>query len=421
MREGRLAHPRSAAALLSGVGLMADGPIVWGRPVPARGPGVYVVELPAPLPKPPIELAKVGKWIERVPSLRLDGERPTSKALAARIASFWLPGEVVLYVGMSAVSLGGRVAAYYQTPLGDRRPHAGGHWLKTFERLDGLRIWWAETAAAEEYEDAVLSALADGVDAATRAGLPDHEVVLPFANLQAATGERKRHGITGAVLVESEPAKAPPTVVQVAPGDADGTSRDVKGTGTVRAARRPGPRPAAPPRSRGTASPRAAGSVGAQPPRVEVVDVTAEALERLKAERHELTHVRRPEVVARIKSARELGDLRENAEYHAAREEQSFLEGRIQLLDGRIRRARLIETAPAGAGDRVRLGSAVTVEHDGETLRFTVVGSTEADPSKGRISSSSPVGAAPLGREVGADVDVRTPRGAARYRILGIA
>jgi hypothetical protein len=84
------AAPPTAATLLREVGLLADGPVPWGRPVPARGPGVFVIELPAPLPRAPLELTRVGKWLERVPDLRLDGARPTSKALAARIGSFWL-------------------------------------------------------------------------------------------------------------------------------------------------------------------------------------------------------------------------------------------------------------------------------------------------------------------------------------------
>ena len=77
-----------AAALFRSVGLLADGPAQLGRPVRAGGPGVYVVELATPLPSAPIELTRVGKWLERVPGLRLDGERPTSRALAARLAAF---------------------------------------------------------------------------------------------------------------------------------------------------------------------------------------------------------------------------------------------------------------------------------------------------------------------------------------------
>src|SRR4029078_1905617 len=91
----------TAPSLLRSVGLMADGPAVWGRPVQPQGRGVFVVEAPAPRPSAPIELTRVGKWIERVEGLRLDGEVPTSKALAARIGSFWLPSQTALYIGGS--------------------------------------------------------------------------------------------------------------------------------------------------------------------------------------------------------------------------------------------------------------------------------------------------------------------------------
>ena len=76
-----MTHDPGAAALLRSVGLLADGPAVWGRPVPAQGPGVFVIELSAPTPTAHLELTRVGKWIERVETLRLDGERPTSRAL----------------------------------------------------------------------------------------------------------------------------------------------------------------------------------------------------------------------------------------------------------------------------------------------------------------------------------------------------
>ena len=181
---------------------MADGPAVWGRPVQAQGPGVFVVEAPAPLPSAPIELTRVGKWIERVETLRLDGEVPTSKALAARLGSFWLPSQTVLYIGASDASVARRVAAMAKTELGDRRPAAGGHWLKTLRSLDGLKVWWAATAATEEYEDALLAAFAAGVPEADLAALPDRTVVLPWANLRRPTGERKATGLTGSLIPE---------------------------------------------------------------------------------------------------------------------------------------------------------------------------------------------------------------------------
>jgi transcription elongation factor GreA len=147
------------------------------------------------------------------------------------------------------------------------------------------------------------------------------------------------------------------------------------------------------------------------------VELSSGALERLRGELDELTRVKRPEVIARIKSARELGDLRENSEYHAAREEQSFLEGRIQALEDRLRRAVVVDEA---AGGRVVIGSRVTVETAGEELSYSIVGSSEADPAAGRLSSASPVGSALLGATAGAEVDVRTPRGTVRYRVVSV-
>jgi transcription elongation factor GreA len=156
------------------------------------------------------------------------------------------------------------------------------------------------------------------------------------------------------------------------------------------------------------------------------VEVSAEAHARMTAELDELTRVRRPEVVARIKAARELGDLKENSEYHAAREEQSFLEGRVQLLEDRLRYAVIVAAdggragGHGGGGLGASLGSRITVEAYGETSVFTLVGSTEADAKSGRISTSSPVGAALLGASAGAEVVVRTPRGDVAYRIVAV-
>jgi hypothetical protein len=166
-------NPRTGAALLRDVGLMADGPLPFGRPVPARGPGVFLIELPAPLPTAPLELTRLGVWLGRVPTLRLDGEIPTSKALQSRLASFWLPSQTVLYIGATETSIGGRIAAMDKTVLGDRRPHSGGHWLKALRDLSGCRVWWANTDAVDEYEDALLSAFAEGVPDEERLALRD--------------------------------------------------------------------------------------------------------------------------------------------------------------------------------------------------------------------------------------------------------
>ncbi|MEZ0240787.1 MAG: transcription elongation factor GreA [Chloroflexota bacterium] len=427
---------RSGAGLLRSVGLMADGPVVWGRPVPGRGPGIFLVELPDALPSAPLEATRIGKWIERVPGLRLDGEPPTAKTLAARLASFWLPEARVLYVGATTKSIGGRAANLMRHVLGDGRPHADGQWLHTIRGPEVLRLWWATTDATEEYLDAILDAFSAS-HTAVLAARPADAMTLPWANTRRPTGERQPSGITGATLpVAVEPPPPPTRRVDVAAGDADGVRRDDLGSGTRRrtgdpASLRPGssPRRAATlgraVRPRVTASPRptAAAAKEAQSRRKSPPEPhTAASLERLRSELDELTRVQRPEVVARIKAARELGDLRENSEYHAARAEQSFLEGRVQTLEERLRNAVLIEEPDAGAGvvPVVRLGSVVTVEVAGEELTYSVVGSNDADLAAGRISTASPVGAALLGSRVGQDVQVRTPRGPVAYRVISI-
>jgi len=401
-----------AAVLLRAVGLLADGPVVWGRPIPARGPGVFVVELPAPSPSAPLELTRIGKWVERVESLRVDGQRPTSKELAARLSSFWLPSRSVVYIGASDASVASRVAAMAKTVLGDRRPSSAGHWLHTLRSLETARVWWASTTAVEEYEDALLTAFADGVPTSDLARLPTTDVILPFANLRRTTGERRATGLTGSLIADPvEPTPPPTSVVQLPDGDADGARGEPE-------VRRPKARPApARPRTASTV-PAAIVAPPSGDPRTRKVHLTADGITRLQAELDVLTTQRRPEVIGRIRAAKELGDLKENADYTAAREEQSFLEGRVQAIEAQLRGAVVIQ-APA-AGSRVGLGSLVTVETDGEQMRIEIVGTTESSPKDGRISASSPVGRALLSGAVGDEVMVQSPSGPIGYRIVAI-
>ncbi len=383
---------------------------------------MFVVELPAPLATAPIELTRVGKWIERVPDLTLDGSRPSSRALAARLAAFWLPSQVVLYIGATNASIGGRLEAMSATTLGDRRPHAGGHWLHVLRSLPTTRLWWAVTDAVEEYEDALLTAFADAVDApdlAAQQTLPSASaadpVVLPFANLRRPTGERRPTGLSRSLLPEAVAPAPPPTRIVVVPdGDAEGARGE----------------PPAPKRRSAGASRRVATSAtatnasGATTPssseaRPEAT-LTAGGAERMRTEMAELTGPRRAEVVARIRAAKELGDLKENADYTAAREEQSFLEGRIQAIERRLRDAVIAPVASGAPGGGADFGSTVTVEIDGSTVTYTLVGSAEADPSAGRLSVASPVGRALLGALAGSTVTVQTPRGPVDYEVVSV-
>ena len=149
--------------------------------------------------------------------------------------------------------------------------------------------------------------------------------------------------------------------------------------------------------------------------------LTAEGHERLRSELDEL-HATRPDVIGRVKAARELGDLRENAEYQAAREEQSFLEGRIQQLQATLDRA-VVSEVPAEDG-LARVGSTVEVvdeiEDSPEPVAYTLVDPAEARLSEGRLSYRSPIGAALLGRRTGEVVTVTTPAGPRTYRVIAV-
>jgi len=200
--------PIEPAALFRAVGLKPDGPARWGTAVRAPGPGVFLVEWPTPAEQAPIDISAVGTWLARVETLRIDGERPTGKALAARLAAWWLPGETVVYVG-SGRSLGRRIEAMAATPLGDARPNPAGQWLKALRGFEGTRLWWAVTDAAEEYEDALLDAFAAAVRAAATAALPAGAQVLPFANRRRPGGPVRPDGISGSTAEPAAPAEPP--------------------------------------------------------------------------------------------------------------------------------------------------------------------------------------------------------------------
>lgn len=148
------------------------------------------------------------------------------------------------------------------------------------------------------------------------------------------------------------------------------------------------------------------------------VYVTPEGLEKLKAELHELKTVRKREVANRIEKAKELGDLSENAEYADAKDEMSFIEGRIMELEDTVNRAKIIE---AGGTDAVNIGCTVELETDGKKKTFTIVGSSEADPAAGRISNETPLARALLGKKVGDAIQVTLPSGAVTYTVKRIS
>ena len=150
--------------------------------------------------------------------------------------------------------------------------------------------------------------------------------------------------------------------------------------------------------------------------------MTKAGSERLRDELATLKKVDRPRVIAAIAEARAHGDLKENAEYHAAREQQGFIEGRIRHLESTISHAHIIDVEKLNPGDKVVFGATVTLsdEESGAETTYQIVGDVEADIKHNRIAVSSPISRALIGREVGDVVVVRAPAGDREYEIVDV-
>jgi transcription elongation factor GreA len=147
--------------------------------------------------------------------------------------------------------------------------------------------------------------------------------------------------------------------------------------------------------------------------------MTRQGYDRLQQELEHLKRTERPGIIKAIAEARAHGDLSENAEYHAAKERQGFIEGRIRELESKLGAAEVIE--PPRDGDRITFGSTVRLRGaDGKELRYQIVGSDESDPASGRVSILSPLARTLIGKEVGDEVKVQAPGGARTYEVLGV-
>ena len=151
--------------------------------------------------------------------------------------------------------------------------------------------------------------------------------------------------------------------------------------------------------------------------------MTLKGSQRLREELDHLKSVRRPEIIAAIAEARGHGDLKENAEYHAAREQQGFIEGRIKQLESELSHANVIDVAALHAGSRIVFGATVTladVDTD-EEVRYQIVGDLEADIKRGMIAISSTVARALIGKEEGDAITIEAPGGTREFEIVGVA
>jgi len=253
--------PSTVADVFAAAGLAPAGVVRWGTLVPETEPGNYVValtnepgSLEGALAHAPLDADRLAHLLDVRTELRLDARLPTVDELTARLQAFWLPEEVIVYAGLAGTSLRRRVGQYYKTPLGARRPHAGGWWLKTLSVLDELWVHYAATPDDAAAEVAMLQHFAAHISRATRERLYDSGNPAPFANLRTGRGDNKAHGITGATGdLDASPAKAarPASGTAIPPDPA---------SGEVSATDAPGP-PAAPPA--GLPPALAAGGLGA--------------------------------------------------------------------------------------------------------------------------------------------------------------
>lgn len=152
------------------------------------------------------------------------------------------------------------------------------------------------------------------------------------------------------------------------------------------------------------------------------VPLTAKGAELLRAELSDLKAVQRPQVIQAIAEAREHGDLKENAEYHAAREQQSFIEGRIKDIEGKLSHAQIIDVTQMNASGKVIFGATVDLldMETEESVTYRIVGDDEADIKQGLISFSSPLARAIIGKSEGDDVEFQAPGGLREYEIEAV-
>jgi transcription elongation factor GreA len=152
------------------------------------------------------------------------------------------------------------------------------------------------------------------------------------------------------------------------------------------------------------------------------VPITIRGAEKLRAELKHLKSVERPRIIQAIADAREHGDLKENAEYHAAREQQSFVEGRIEEINAKLSNAQIIDVTTLGTSGRVVFGATVEIsdEDTGEETTYQIVGEDEADINEGKISVTSPIARALIGKEEGEVVEFQAPGGLKTYEILSV-
>lgn len=203
--------PSSITQLIKAVGLDPSRlrNAKWDYEVESSSIGIYLIStskdpnaLTPLFETAPIDDNMLRFWINKVRTIKIDGEPATIQSLKNRLESFWLPDENIIYIGQteSGKGLKGRINQYYNTELGERKPHAGGHWIKTLKILNQLYVHYISCNYPDEKEKEIMRIFVSQVSQITKDHLFDPYLPLPFANLELEKGNRKNHGISKSKL-----------------------------------------------------------------------------------------------------------------------------------------------------------------------------------------------------------------------------
>lgn len=202
----------SIASLITDAGLNPDNlkTAKWGVPLGSNSIGLYFISIcqnphsaDTPYADAPIDEKILKSWITKVPTIEVDRIPATIESLKHRLNSFWMPDENIIYIGQteSRNGLRGRVNQYYYTELGERKPHAGGHWIKTLSILKELYVHYIPVQNPQDLESQILRIFMSKVSGQTIKRLYCPLLPIPFANLEVERGNRKNHGISKSKLL----------------------------------------------------------------------------------------------------------------------------------------------------------------------------------------------------------------------------
>lgn len=200
--------PITVSEILKSQNLTLCGKVKWGQSFKSPHCGIYIVsysknedDIGELIKTPPISKEQVIFWLNKVQTFELDKKKnPQIEDVIERLSKYWIQDESILYIGMTSATLSIRVSQYYNTELGERRPHAGGHWLKTLSNLSDLYVYYSECSIFQNIEANLLDYFGKNISESSKKLLFDTNLILPFANLEHPLRGRKKHGIGKAKL-----------------------------------------------------------------------------------------------------------------------------------------------------------------------------------------------------------------------------